>query len=79
MSLILVAVLLPLKFGGISFQLEVFTSGAVESLINSALFINLFILILALIPTHYFHGEIKGLETDGLQIIQAIRSHRNKF
>ena len=53
---------------------EVIASGAIDFFINSALSINLFILILALIPTHYFHGEMKGMETDGLQIINAIKS-----
>ena len=31
------------------------------------------ILILSLLPAHYFHGEMKGMETDGLQILHAIR------
>ena len=72
-SLILVAALLPVRSAGISLHSEVIASGAVEFFINSALFINAFILILSLVPTHYFHGETKGLETDGLQIINAIR------
>ena len=73
-SLILAAVLLLVKFGGISLHSDVISSGAVEFFINSALFINLFTLILSLIPTHYFHGELKGTETDGLQIINVIKS-----
>ena len=77
-SLILVAVLLLLKNGSISLHSEVIASDAIESFINSALYINFFTLILALIPTHYFHGEIKGLETDGLQIIKAIENHRSE-
>ncbi len=77
-SLILAAVLLPVKINGISLQSEVIASGAMEFFLNSALFINLFILILALLPTHYFHGEIKGMETDGLQIIHAIKRHKSK-
>ena len=72
--MILTAVLLVLKLGGAPLHSEVITSSAVESLIDSALAINLVILILSLIPIHYFHGEIKGMETDGLQIIQAIRN-----
>lgn len=75
-SLILVVGLLLLRFGGISFDSEVITTDAVEFFINCALSINLFILVLSLIPTHYFLGEIKGLETDGLQIINAIRNKR---
>ena len=72
-SLILAAALLPLKLGGIPLHSEVFADGAIESLVNSAFFINLFILILTLIPAHYFYGEARGMETDGLQILNAIR------
>ena len=32
------------------------------------------ILILSLIPSRYFFGEIKGTETDGMQIIHAVRA-----
>ncbi len=77
-SLILVAVLLLVKLGGISLHSEVIASSAIESFISSAFSINLFILTLTLIPTHYFHGETKGMETDGLQIINAIKRHRSK-
>ena len=77
-SLILVIGLLLLKFGDISFHSEVIAPSAIETFISSALSINLVILVLSLIPTHYFHGEIKGVETDGLQIINAIKSHRSK-
>lgn len=77
-SLILAAVLLTARLGGISPHSEVITPAAIEAFLNIALFINMFTLILALIPAHYFHGEIKGMETDGLQIINALRSHRNR-
>ena len=77
-SLILAAVLLLIKLGSISLHSEVIASDAIESFISIALSINLFTLILALIPAHYFHGEIKGMETDGLQIINAIKRHGNK-
>ena len=72
-SLILVIGLAFLNFGGISFNSEVITPEAIEFFINAAFFINLFILIMSLIPAHYFLGEIKGLETDGLQIINAFK------
>ena len=77
-SLILVAALLPVKISGISLQSEVITSEAMEFFFNSAFFVNLFILILSLIPTRYFYGEIKGMETDGLQILHAIKRRKNK-
>ena len=73
-SLILVIGLAFLNFGGISFNSEVITPEAIEFFINAAFFINLFILIMSLIPAHYFLGEIKGLETDGLQIINAFKN-----
>ena len=77
-SLILVAGLLLLRFGGITVDSEVITTDAIEFFINCALSINLFVLVLSLIPTHYFLGETKGLETDGLQIINAIRNKKEK-
>ena len=75
-SLILVIGLLLLKFGGICFHSELIALSAIESFIGIALSINFFILILPVIPTHYLYGEVKGLETDGLQIINAIKSHK---
>lgn len=74
-SLLLVAGLLALKSGGLSFQSDLFADSAVESLLNSALSINMCTLVLSLAPIHYFHGEMKGTETDGLQIIHAIKKH----
>lgn len=78
-SLILVIGLLMLKFGGISFQSEVIATDAIEFFINCALSVNLVILILSLIPAHYFFGKIKGLETDGLQIIHAVKNRGIKM
>lgn len=77
-SLLLVIGLLLLRFGGISFHSEILAPGVIETFLNSALSINAVILILSLLPIHYFHGEIKGVETDGLQIIHAVRNHRSK-
>ena len=71
-SLILVIGLLLLRSGGMSFQSEIITASAAETFISTALYGNLAILVLSLIPGHYFFGEIKGVETDGLQIIKAI-------
>ena len=72
-SLLLVAGLSALRFGGQSFQSDFFADGAIESFLNTALSVNLFILVLSVAPIRYFHGEVKGLETDGLQIIHAIK------
>ncbi len=74
-SLLLVVGLLALKFGGLSFQSNIFADGAIEFFLNSALSINTCILVLSLAPIQYFHGEIKGTETDGLQIIHAMKKH----
>lgn len=41
------------------------------------IFLNLFILVLSLLPIRYFFGEIKGLETDGLQIIHALKKQKD--
>ena len=72
-SLLLLAGLSALKFGGFSFQSDFFADGVIAFFLNAAFSINLFILVLSIAPFHYFYGEIKGLETDGLQIIHAIK------
>ena len=72
-SLVLVIALLLLKSGGISFDSEILASGSIEFFLNYALYLNLFILVMSLIPVHYFIGEIRGMETDGLQILNALR------
>lgn len=73
-SLLLVAGLLYLKNGGISFQTSILADGVIEFFINLAFYINLFILLLSVLPIRYFHGQIKGMETDGLQILRIIKS-----
>ena len=72
-SLLLVAGLSVLKFVGLSFQSDFFAAGFIEFFLNAAFSINLFILILSIIPIHYFYGNVKGLESDGLQIIHAMK------
>lgn len=74
-SLLVVLGLLALKCRGVSIQSGIFADGVIESYFNIALFLNLFILVLSLIPAHYFFGEIKGSETDGLQMIHALKKH----
>ena len=75
-SLLLVIGLALLKFGDVSFNSELIASSAIESVVSIAFFFNLFILVLSALPTHYFFGEVKGLESDGLQIVNAIKSTR---
>ena len=58
---------------GISFQTGILADGVIEFFINTAFYINLFILLLSVLPIRYFHGQIKGMETDGLQILHIIR------
>lgn len=72
-SLLLVVGILILRFGGLSFQSDFFADGAIGFFLNIALSINLCILVLSVAPIHYFHGRIKGSETDGLQMIHAIK------
>ena len=76
-SLLLVLGLWVLRSGGVSFQSDILADGVIESLLNFALFLNLFILLLSLAPVRYFHGEVKGLETDGLQIIHAMKKYKD--
>lgn len=72
-SLLLVAGFLALRFAGSSFQSDFFTDSAIKWFLNFPLFGNLFILLFSLAPCHYFWGKIKGLESDGLQIIHALK------
>ena len=72
-SLLLVLGLLLLRSGGFSFRSDILADGVMESLLNFAFYLNLFILLYSVAPVHYHHGEVKGLETDGLQIIHAIK------
>ena len=74
-SLLLVAGLLALRFGGLSFRSDFLADGVIESFLNCALSINLCTLVLSLAPIRYFHGEMKGTESDGLQIIHAVKRH----
>ena len=76
-SLLLAVGLLALRFSGLSFQSDVFADSAVEFFLNTALSVNLFLFVLSVAPVHYFWGAIKGMETDGLQIIHAIKRHDN--
>ena len=75
-SLVLVIVLLFLRFESVSFNSDIIASGSIEFFINYALFLNVFILIMSIIPVHYFHGEIRGMETDGLKILNAIKGKK---
>ncbi|MBO4331186.1 MAG: hypothetical protein J5827_03835 [Oscillospiraceae bacterium] len=72
-SLILAAALSYLKFGGVSYDSGIIASNSIEALITIALFCNVFIFVSSVIPARYFFGEIKGTETDGLKIINAIK------
>ncbi len=74
-SLLLVVGLSALRFGRQSFRSDFFADSAVEFFLNGAFWVNLVMLVLSLAPVRYFHGEIKGLETDGLQIIHAVKKH----
>ena len=72
-SLLLVLGLSVLKFGGFSFHSDILADGVIEFFLNSAFFAELGILLLSVAPVHYFFGAVKGLETDGLQIIHALK------
>ena len=73
-SLLIAAALLPLKIRGIPPHTGFFAPGAAESFVSFALFCNLFILIQSVLPIRYLFGKIKGLESDGLQIVRIIKS-----
>ena len=72
-SLLLVLGLLALRFGGFSFRSDVLADGVIEFFLNYALWLNLFILLGSLLPIRYFHGEIRGMESDGLKMLRVMR------
>ena len=78
-SLLLAAGLLALRLSGLSFQsgFIFFNESAVEWFVNYPLLGNLIILIITLLPGHYFLGRIRGLESDGLQIIHALKKRES--
>ena len=73
MSLLIVTGLLILKNAGLSFSSDILADGAAEFFLDMAACLNLFILILSVVPVRYFHGEVKGMETDGLRIIRVLK------
>ena len=76
-SLLLVLGLSYLRFGGFSFRSDLLAEGTIGFFLNYALFMNLFILLLSVVPGHYFHGKVKGLETDGMQILHALKKDQD--
>ena len=68
--------LLLLRFGGMAFDSDIILSSAIEYFINYALISNIFIFLTSVLPFRYFLGEIKGEESDGLKLINAIKSKR---
>ncbi len=76
-SLLLVLGVSILKFGGISLHSSILSDEFIGFYLNTAFYLNLFILLLSVAPIHYFHGELKGMETDGLQIIHALKKHED--
>ena len=72
-SLLLTAGLFVLRSGGLSVRSAILSDSAVRFFLDTAFSVNLFILVLSLVPARYFFGKIRGLETDGLQIVHALR------
>ena len=72
-SLLLVLVLSVLRSGEVSFLPDIFADGVIAYFVNYAFYCNLFMLILSLALVHYFWGEVRGMEADGLQIIHALK------
>ncbi len=75
MSLLLAAGLSVLIFGGIT-PPELIASGMIKALFYAAFSINLFILLWSVIPARGFFRDMEDVGTDGMQIINALRRHR---
>lgn len=76
LSFISVAVLLLLRLGGMALKSDIILSSAIEYFIDYALISNTSMFLATVLPFRYFLGEIKGMESDGLQLINAIKSKR---
>lgn len=76
LSFISVAVLLLLRLGGMALKPDIILSSAIEYFIDYALISNTSMFLATVLPFRYFLGEIKGMESDGLQLINAIKSKR---
>ena len=76
-SLILVGILLYTRLNIVTFDSAIISSEAIISILNKSLFVNTGILLYTLAPIHYFWGEMKGMESDILQIVHIIKSKRN--
>ena len=75
-SLLLVIGLLVLRSGWMSLSSELFAAGAIRALYYAALIINLFILLWSVIPAHGFFLDMENVGTDDMQIIDALKRHR---
>ena len=76
-TFLLVAGLLLIRFSGLSFQSDFFSGSAIKWFLNSLLYGNLFILFASLVPCRYLWGNVKGMESDGLQVIHATNDNGN--
>ena len=74
-SLLLGLGMLAMRSGELSFRSDILADGVISYFINYAFYCNLFILILSVAPVHYFWGTVRGLESDGLQIMCAIKKN----
>ena len=72
-SLILVIVMLLVRSGTTSFSSGFFAPGTVKFFADYLLYLNLFIFVYSILPVHYAFGEIRGMESDGLQILNAVK------
>ncbi len=73
MSLLLVAGLSVLTFGGISISSEVIASGTIRALFFAALIINSLILLWSVIPAYGIYRGMEDVGTDVMQIIDTLK------
>lgn len=76
-SMILVGILLYTRVKIVTFDSAIISSEAILFISSLSLFVNTCILLYSLAPIHYFWGEIKGKESDILQIVHIMKSKRN--
>ena len=65
--------MLLVRSGTASFSSGFFAPGTVKFFVDYLLYLNLFIFAYSILPVHYAFGEIRGMESDGLQILNAVK------
>lgn len=77
-SLLLFGALLALRLSGVIGDTPLISESTLKSLVNIALYVNGAIFLYSVIPACYLFGQIKGMPSDGLQIVNILKGRQTK-